>query len=145
MKKNLILMSLSIILGITFTFFVLNKENTYAKEEYMVYAFQVGAYEKEDNAKEYTSKLPSSIVIKENNLYKVYVTMCNNIDIVNKMVVYFEDNNINIYLKGVKTNKNFINLLDNYEKLLKNTEDTKVYNKINQSILNSYLESLNYE
>ena len=145
MKKNIILMALSILLGIAFTFFVLNKENTFAKEEYLVYAFQVGAFEKEENAEEYGDKLPSSIIIKEKNLYKVYVSMFKDIDTINKMVVYFENNNINVYLKNINVNKEFYNILTSYEEIINNSEDDNVYNKVNQSILNSYLESLSYE
>lgn len=141
MKKNLILVSLSIILGVIFTFFVLNKNNTYAKEDYLVYAFQVGAYEKIENVENYSQKLPSSIIEKKDNLYKVYVAIYKDIDIINKMVVYFEDNNINIYLKNINVSKEFYNNLDNYEKLIKESDNKNVYNKINQSILNSYLES----
>ena len=41
MKKNILIILLSIISGIAVTFFVLNKENIYAKEEYLVYAFEI--------------------------------------------------------------------------------------------------------
>ncbi len=141
MKKNLILVSLSIILGILFTFFFLNKTNTYAKEEYMVYAFQVGAFTNYDNALEFSEQLPSSIVIKD-DLYKIYVSIYKDIDIINKMVVYFEDNNINIYLKSINVSKEFYETLTNYEEVIKNSDNIYVYNKINQSILNAYLESV---
>lgn len=142
MKKNLILVTLSIILGVAFTFFVLNKENTYAKEEYLVYAFQVGAFENEENALEYIAHLPSSIIVNDDNLFKVYTAIYKDIDIINQMVVYFEDNNINIYLKNINVNSNFYTILSNFEELIKNSYDKNIYNKVNQSILNSYLESI---
>lgn len=142
MKKGMILITLSIILGVLFTFFVLNKQNTYAMEEYLIYAFQVGAFEKEENALEYSKHLETSIIIRENNLYKVYVAMHKDIDIINKMVVYFEDNNINIYLKSISVSKEFYYSLDNYEKFIKESDNQNIYNKINQSILNNYLESM---
>lgn len=140
MKRNLLLISVSIIFGILFTYFILNKEDIYAKEEYYIYAFQAGAFEDIDNANKYSDKLPASIIINENNLYKVYVAIYKDIDIINEMVVYFENNNINIYLKGIKVNKDFYEILDSYEQIIKNS-DKNIYNKINQSILNSYLES----
>lgn len=142
MKKGMILITLSIILGVLFTFFVLNKQNTYAMEDYLIYAFQVGAFEKEENALEYSKHLETSIIIRENNLYKVYVAMYKDIDIINKMVVYFEDNNINIYLKSISVSKEFYYSLDNYEKIIKESDNQSIYNKINQSILNNYLESM---
>lgn len=142
MKKNLILITLSILLGIAFTFFVLNKQDTYAKEDYLVYAFQVGAFENIENAEEYSSGLPASIIHKEDKLYKVYVAIYKDIDIINKMVVYFENNDINVYLKNINVDKEFYKALSNYEELIKNSEDTNIYNKINQSILNNFLESI---
>lgn len=145
MKKKLLFISLSILLGMLFTFFVLNKENTYAKEEYLVYAFQTGAFNNEENAIDYKNQLSSAIILKENNLYKVYVAIYKDIDIINKMLVYFENNNINIYLKSLSVSKEFYNNLGTYEELLKNSENDNVYSKINLSILNNYLESLNNE
>lgn len=142
MKKKFLLVILSIGTGILFTFFVLNKKNIYAKEEYLVYAFQVGAFEDYDNAKEFSLLLPSSTVIKENNLYKVYVAIYKDIDIVNKMIVYFENKGINIYLKSFEVNKDFYTNLENYEIIIASSEDIEVYNKINQSILNTYIESI---
>lgn len=145
MKKKILLAILSVGAGMAFTFFFLNKENTFAKEEYLIYAFQVGAFEKYDNAVNLSNLLPSSIIKKEDNLYKIYVAMYKDIDIVNKMIVYFENNNINIFLKSLSVSKNFYNDLLNYETLIKNSEDTNVYNKVNQSILNLYLESMKNE
>ena len=143
MKKNIILVLFSLISGVLFTIFILNKENIYAKEEYLVYAFQVGAYESIDNARDMISKLPSGIPIKEDNLYKVYSAMYKDIDLVNKMITYFKDNNINIYLKTINVSKDFYYILDNYEKIISKTDDTTIYDKINQSILNTYLEGMN--
>ena len=141
MRKNLILITLSIMLGIAFTFFVLNKENIYAKGEYLVYAFQVGVFEKEENAQEYSNYLPSSIVLEEDNLYKVYTAMYKDIDIINQMVVYFEDNDINVYLKNINVSSTFYTMLSNFEELIKSSYDKNIYNKVNQSILNSYLDT----
>ena len=142
MKKNIILVLFSLISGVLFTIFILNKENIYAKEEYLVYAFQVGAYESIDNARDMISKLPSGISIKEDNLYKVYSAMYKDIDLVNKMITYFKDNNINIYLKTINVSKDFYYILDNYEKIISKTDDTTIYDKVNQSILNTYLEGI---
>lgn len=143
MMKKLMLIGLSITAGFLFTFFILNKKNIYAKEEYMIFAFQVGAFEKYDNAIDFSEKLPSSIIIKEGKLYKIYVALYNDIDIVNKMIVYFENNNINIYLRSIKVGKEFYTNLVNYEQIINSSKDVNVYNQVNQSILNLYIESIN--
>ena len=139
MKKKLTMIFISISIGILFTILFLNKETFYAKEEYQVYAFQVASFENLDNATKYKSSLPSSIIIKEDNSYKVIVGIYKDIDIVNKMLVYFEDNKIKIYLKNINVSKSFYTNLDNLEKILINTTDNNVYNKVNQSILDLYI------
>ena len=145
MKMKIVLILFCVASGILFTFFFLNKESFYAKEEYSVFAFQAGAFSKYDNAIKQCDKLPSSIIVKDNNLYKVYVAIYKDIDLVNKMLVYFEDNNINIFLKNVNIDKTLNEKLMNFEKLLMKTKEEAVYNKINQSILDLYLESINNE
>ena len=72
MKKNIILILSSIVLGAMFTFFVLNKENIYAKEEYIVYVFQSGAYQTYDKAYENINNM-SAIIKEENSLYKIVI------------------------------------------------------------------------
>ena len=143
MKKNIVIIMVSIALRILFTFFFLNKENIYAKEEYLVYAFQVGAYTKKDNAEEFLREIPSGIIIEEDNLYKVYACIYKNIDLVNKMVVYLENKGINVYLKTLPVTKKFYNILSNYEKIVLNSSLDSIYDQVNNSILTSYIESLN--
>ena len=147
MKHKFLLIIFSIVSGILFTFYVLNKGVFYAKEEYLAYAFQVGAFKNLDNASKYLNSLNDirGIIVKENDLYKIYVGIYKNTDVVNKMVVYFENNNIHIYLKSIKCDKDFYNILDNYEKIIINSDDTNTYNKINENILNIYEKSINNE
>ena len=142
MKKNIIMIILAISSGVAFTFFFLNKGVFYAKEEYSVYAFQVGAFKDYDNAKNFINNIPSGIIVNEDNLYKIYVGIYKDIDLVNKMIVYFENKDINIYLKSVKVDKEFYNSVDSFEKILNNTEEEKIYNKTNQAILDLYLEGV---
>ena len=140
MKKNIILVFSSVLLGILFTFFILNKENIYAKEEYTVYAFQKGAYSTYDKAYQNINDT-SAIIVNENNLYKVYCAIYKDMDLVNNMLEYYQNKNINIYLKQIKVSASFYQALEKYEELIKNINDKNLYKEINQSILNLYLES----
>ena len=140
MKKNIIMVLISCTCGIIFTFFFLNKENIYAKHEYIVYAFQVGSFATYDEAKE-KSKDIAHIIIEEDNLYKVYTAMYKDINLINLMVDYYEKNNVNIYLKMLNVDKKYYEALDKYEDLIKKIDDQTLYKEINQSILNLYLES----
>ncbi len=145
MKKSIVLIIISMGVGILFTVFILNKENIYAKSEYNVFAFQVASCADYSDAELKSKSLPSSLIIKEDNLYNVYVAIYKNIDIVNKMLVYFENNDINIYLKSITISNEFYNKLDNYEDFIINSDDDTIYNKVNQSILNIYKEELGYD
>ena len=144
MKRSFILTILVILGGILFTFLFLNKESIYAKEEYIAYALQVGAYSSLENAENFCKTIDSAIIIKENDLYKIYLAIYKDLDLVNKMVNYYENKQINIYLKMLHVSKNFYQELDTYEKLMNSSEES-IYSKINQSILDLYLESMNYE
>ena len=75
------------------------------------------------------------------DLYKVYVALYKDLDIVNRMVSIMENKNLDIYISTINVSKKFYEILDNYEKLVMNTNDENVLNKINASILKLYLES----
>ena len=60
------------------------------------------------------------------------------------MVTYYENNKLNVYLKLITVNKNFFEYLQKYETLIKKS-DQSIYSKINQGVLDLYLESQNYE
>ena len=139
--KRLGIIFLTIILGVVFTFFILNKKSIHAKEEYVVYAFQAGAFEKYENANKFINSLPSGVIIKKNDLYNVYVAIYKNTDVINTMMEYFNRSNINIYLKSISVSKKFYKELTNFEKLIINSTNNNIYPNINQSILNLFLES----
>ena len=141
MKRIIIIIVIWIVLGVLFAELILNN-NIFKGKEYLVYAFQIGAFTEEEKAQELAKTLPSSIILKDGDVYKIYSGIYKNIDIVNKMVVYFEDKNISINLKTINTTSNFYNELENYETILQNTTDEAVFDKVNQGILDLYVESI---
>lgn len=142
MKRIVIIIVIWIVLGCLFAELILNN-NLFKGKEYLVYAFQIGAFTEEEKAQELAKTLPSSIILKENDIYKVYSGIYKNIDIVNKMVIYFEEKNISINLKTLNTSNKFYEELDTLESILAKTTDEAVYNKVNQGILDRYIESIN--
>lgn len=145
MKKTFILILCSVTLGVLFTFFFLNKKELYAKERYMVYAFEIGTYIDFDTASNILDNLPSGVMVYEDNSYKLYSAMYKDLDLVNKMSLYFQNKNVDVYLQTMEVNKDFYQKLNDYEELIKKTIDETLYDKINQSILNKYIESINNE
>ena len=141
MKKNIIMITISIFLGIILTFLVLNKKDIYAKDNYIVYAFQSGAYSTYEKAYEATQD-EANIIVNDNHLYKIYNAILKDSDLIETMIKYFENQNIDIYLKTLNVDKTFYDNLDKYEEILKKLNSPKSYNQINQSILNLYLEGI---
>ena len=140
MKKGTILLIFVILACIIYVYFYLN-ETGYLKDKKIVYAFEVGSFNDYNNAKDMLNTLPNGIIIKDNNSYVIYVGIYNNIDVMSKMLVYFEDKKIHINLKNIDVLEEYYDLLNNYELILSNSNNELLYEKVNQKILNSYLES----
>ena len=144
MKKIMVGIGL-IVVGVSFTFFVLNNKYTIAKENFSVYALETGVFENKEKALKFVKNLPSYIIVESDGLYKVYSAIYKNIDIINEMVVYLENKDILVYLKSIDVTKEFYNELLNYEKIITNNYNENIYDQVNQSILNTYIESQKYD
>ena len=81
-------------------------------------------------------------MVYDEGLYKIYLAIYKDFNLINTMVNYFKKQNIDIYLKNITISKQFFKKLNNYEKLLKRDNNEKQYDSINQQILNDYLESI---
>lgn len=136
MRKKFVLMIMSVISGIAFTLYFLNNETFYAKEDYLIYALQAGAYKNYDNAQKVNIGVPS-VIIKEDGLYKIYIGIYKKEENINKMLEYFKNKGINPYLKSIKVNKELYNDIDALESLFSNTNH---YDNLNESILNLFSE-----
>ncbi len=140
--KKIIIFLVVISLGILITFFFLNQEKIYDQNDYIVYALEVSAYKEFDDASNILDNLPSGIMIYENDKYKLYTAIYEDIDLVNRMITFLAQNDIKVYLDAIKVDNNFYRDLIDYEKLIRKTTDDKLYNNLNQSILNSYVKSV---
>ena len=82
MKKVIITILFSLAIGATFAYILfknVNKEvDLVLKEENTVTFFQVGVFKNEDNANNYMQKYSSSIVIKDNEYYRVIISILSN-------------------------------------------------------------------
>ena len=139
--KKIVIVFIFMILGIFITFFYLNQEKIY-DDDYMVYALEVSAYKDFDEASNILDSLPSGIMVYDNNNYKLYTGIYEDIDLVNRMIATLTEQNIKVYLDTIKVDNVFYKNLINYEKLVRKTTDSKLYDNLNQSILNSYAKSV---
>lgn len=107
-----------------------------------VYVFETGYYDNYDEALSYTKNYPSSIVLPEVDGYYVIVAMYENIDLINEMLIYYEEKNIDVRIKKIKCDKKFVEELNRYEKIVNSIDNKELYDKLNQNILDMYISTI---
>ncbi len=105
-------------------------------------AFQVGVYTTEELANTYKSKYKNAIVIKDNELYRVYVAILRKENNIENMANYLNKNNIDYYIKEINiSDKNLKNTINEYESIMNNNSEI-VFLEINKMIMERYEESI---
>lgn len=138
MKKTILTIVLAILIGFTFGFFFLKKFTPKTITEVsniksQVYAFQIGVYKNKDNATK-NATTNNSIVVEDNNLYRVYIALLKDQTLINNLKKYYDSIGLNYYLKAINVSYNTENIINNYELLLNNC-DSSNYDMILSSML----------
>ncbi len=147
MKKFLAIFIVSVLVGSVFAFVLFKKSDHNIEEVVNIQnsytAFQLGVYKNLDNAKNKSSQFKGSIIYYDKDFYRVYFSILKSNSGISKMDDYLKSQNINYYKKEININdEKFIDLVNNYEKVLINTADEEVFLTTNQKILQEY-EKLN--
>ena len=138
MKKTILTIVLAILIGFTFGFFFLKKFTPKTITEVsniksQVYAFQIGVYKNKDNATK-NATTNNSIVVEDNNLYRVYIAFLKDQTLIDNLKKYYDSIGLNYYLKAINVSYNTENIINNYELLLNNC-DSSNYDMILSSML----------
>lgn len=138
MKKTILTIVLAILIGFTFGFFFLKKFTPKTITEVsniksQVYAFQIGVYKNKDNATK-NATTNNSIVVEDNNLYRVYIALLKDQALIDNLKKYYDSIGLNYYLKAINVSYNTENIINNYELLLNNC-DSSNYDMILSSML----------
>lgn len=138
MKKTILTIVLAILIGFTFGFFFLKKFTPKTITEVsniksQVYAFQIGVYKNKDNATK-NATTNNSIIVEDNNLYRVYIALLKDQTLINNLKKYYDSIGLNYYLKAINVSYNTENIINNYELLLNNC-DSSNYDMILSSML----------
>ena len=140
MKKTLIIILIAIISGIVMGFIFYQRfeinEVVFAKQDYSAKAVQVGVFSKLENALS-IKDLYDGIIVNDENLYRVYINIIKDQEVLNIMKEYYNELGINDYLKDIEFSKEFNDILDDYEIILKN-QDISNYSLTINSILKEY-------
>jgi len=139
--KKIIKSLIVFICGIVFGYYICNLDiKNIFRATYK--AFQVGVYTNLDAANTYALKYDNSVVIKDDELYRVYVAILKNKDNINNMSNYLNKKGINYYLKEVSIdNKNLKKEINDYESIM-DTNNELVFLEVNKMIIDKYKESL---
>lgn len=144
MKKIIIYTILCLLVGLTLTYYMFNQynlEEAYNETDY-AYFLEIGIYSSFEEMSN-NVELTYYIYSEEQDGFHVYSAITkNNLE---KLTNYF--NNKNITIKPIKItikNKTFIETLNQYDELLKTTDETKIIENIISQTLSKY-EEVKYE
>ncbi len=140
--KKFIPYILSLVVGTIFGFVIFqnnsDKITRVFSEEINATAFQLGVFNSLDLAKEYQKKYPSSIIMTDDDVYRVHISILTNSNTISKMEEYLNKKEIAFYKKEIVINdSSLINALNNYEKNMLSGNDT-TFISLNNLILESY-------
>lgn len=140
MAKKCLPYILAIVLGIIFGYYMFDGEiylsNILNKSDYV--GFQVGVYTDLENASKIKEKYEGSVLIKDEELYRVYYAILHNNKNIQVMERHLQNSNINYYLKDLEiVDMNLIAEISNLESLMVDANNP-LFLELNKKILNSY-------
>lgn len=147
MKKYIV----SILFGLVVGFFLskslieeysgYNKAKTVASNGVTAYFIKYGEYDSLESLEKDTTALANYIYTEDEGKFVVYIGITMNEGNLDKLITYFENLNYNVTTEQfVITNTDYINYLENADKLLENTTDLTVLGEVSSQILSKYEE-----
>jgi len=128
MKKIFISILLALSIGFIFGFFFLKKfninNNVVNESLSSVYAFQLGVYKNYNNALN-VSNLNNGIIVNDNATYYVYSAILNDAEIIDNLKKLYDNEGINYYVKELKVSNTSLEIINNYEILLRSSNTDK--------------------
>ncbi len=139
MNKKFLLILIIITCLFSCSIFGLYKRKSVVKNKY--YLLQVGAYKNYDSISKKTKEYENYLVLKEEDLYKLYIGVTKDKEVYKKLVNLYA-NTSSIYKKEITlSNQKFDDTLTKYDSLIKNSEDIKEINLVIKSEL-KFLEEM---
>ena len=136
---------LAIIVGIIFGYYMFDGEfhisNILNKSSYK--GFEIGVYTDATKAEALKEKFDGSILIKDEELYRVYYAILHNDNNIELMERYLNDNNISYYMKDLEINDmSLIAEISTMENMMKDANN-HLFLELNKKILLSYEVRIN--
>lgn len=145
-KKIIILIIFIALMFALFLYFNYKKSNSNDKKESdTLYFLQVAALRKYENVTKMSKLLPSYLVIKEDDLYHIYVAITKDKNNLKKLKEFYINNGNDIYVKEKnETNEDLLNYIVKFDFLLEEANDKETIINISKNVIKKY-EELKYE
>ena len=146
MKKYLFTFLMALIIGFFLSNFFLKQYDDFngikvSAQGETLYFIQYGVFSSLESLEENTISLTNYVYNKQDDLYYVYVGITKLEDNAKKMIDYYDSIGYDTFIKTFEiTNKDFLDLLVNYDEILKSTDDTTVISSIINEVLTKYEE-----
>lgn len=134
--KKIIPYLLAVLLGYLVSNLVFDYQN------YKLTGFQLGVYNSYELANEYSKKYPFSIIVRDDDVYRLFYSILSNQEVINKMEDYLNTQKIAFYKKEITIKDNgLLKALNKYENsMLNSTEES--FNALNRVIMESYGDNI---
>ena len=146
MKKYLLIIIISLVVGFFLSSFLLKQYDDYKgimvyKEGEMLYFVEYGVFNNYNEMEANTINLENYIYKVDDNKYYVYIGITKSDEVVNKMTNYFKNLGYNTKVKEFYiTNDEFISSINNYDVVLLSTDDNVVMGEVISQGLTTYEE-----
>lgn len=144
--KKIMLYVISLIIGTVFGYLVFDRTDFDIKEVFGEYeevtGFQIGVFNDLGVAREFKGRYNSSVVLEDDDVYRVYYSILKSDDVVSKMEDYLSDKEISFYKKKLVIHDGeLIRAINTYEGgILKGSD--KVIESVNSLIMASCKEGV---
>ena len=147
MKKYIVSILFGLLIGFFLSKTLLEEYHGYTKVKTVsstgvtAYFVKYGEYDSIDELEKETISLVNYIYTEKDNKYSVYIGITTKPENLEKLITYFKNMNYNVTTEEfIITNKDYINYLENADKLLANTNDLTVLGEVSSQILSKYEE-----
>lgn len=147
MKKYILTIIASLLVGFFLSDYMIKKygENSISipvfNQSETAYLIQQGVYSSYESMQNNTSNLSDYIYSNIDGMFYVYIAMTMDVENVSKLQTYYEEKGINTIVKTTTlTDYNFITSLNQYDTILKQTNDSQTIKEICKLVLSKYKE-----
>ena len=147
MRRHIVPIILCLIVGFFLGQFLLNQYNDKEKikpifnEKEKVFFIQQGVYSTKDSMEKNTTSFKHYIYNMQDNKYYVFIGITKNSSNADKLKKYFKEVGHDTYIKEFEVNnKEFLEILGQYDLLLEKTNDPETIKTICNQVLSKYEE-----